>query len=153
MTRGHCPSCGHVFEERESKRRSVPQHRRYFGIIKAAFLHWPAAHAFQPRDAEHLRKWLQVRAGRFAVRKTARIESADPAKVYALIKAFLDGAGSDLFLELHDNRIVELQAETICFDAMGPADFSRLKDEVCAVIETEIGISADQLLKETERAA
>jgi len=154
MTRQHhCPECGAVFEDK-AQRRSVPQLRRYFAICRAAHAHWPSEHEFQPRDETHLRKWLQTRAGRFVVRRTARIESVDPAKVYALLRAFLDGAADNsLFLELHDNRIVELQALSIDFDALSSSDFSRLKDEVCSVIEAELGIPAGQLLRETERAA
>lgn len=151
--RHHCPECGAVFEDK-AQRRSVPQHRRFFALCRAAFANWPSSHAFQPRNAEHLRYWLQVQAGHCVVRKTARIESVDPVKVYNLIKAFLDGASDDaLFVELHDNRIVEVQAKTINFDAMGPAEFGKLKDEVASVIEAEMGINAGQLLAEHERAA
>jgi hypothetical protein len=45
------------------KVRSPADHRRFFGVIKAAFLHWPEKHEFQPEDPEHLRAWLLCRAG------------------------------------------------------------------------------------------
>jgi hypothetical protein len=33
------------------KVRSPADHRRFFGCIKAAFMHWPEQHDFQPDDA------------------------------------------------------------------------------------------------------
>ena len=58
-----CPACSFRFSESAKVDRSTPEHRRYFGMIKAAFDNWPIGHQFQPLDSAALRTFLQCRAG------------------------------------------------------------------------------------------
>tara|TARA_R110000772_G_scaffold25515_1_gene66461 strand:- start:3572 stop:3937 length:366 start_codon:yes stop_codon:yes gene_type:complete len=58
-----CPACSFRFNETAKADRSTPEHRRYFGMIKAAFDNWPIKHQFQPLDSAALRIFLQCRAG------------------------------------------------------------------------------------------
>ena len=55
----HCPHCGVIL----TRVRSLPDHRRFFGVIQAAFHQWNEGHPFQPTDAEHLRAYLLVESG------------------------------------------------------------------------------------------
>lgn len=155
MTTTHtCPHCGGVFEDAKAHKRSTPQHRRFMAICNAAFHNWPDAHEFRPRNVDHLRYWLEMRAGHFTVTTTARISSSDPDKVYGLVRAFLKHSEDvRLFIELDGNLLVEKRTKSIDYASLGSSEFSRLKDEVCLLIEEEIGIAAEKLLRETEKAA
>lgn len=157
MSRGQftCEHCGAVNEAKAVSRRSGPQHRRFFAIVRAAFFNWPEGHpTFRPKSAEHLRFWLEMRAGHFTVTTTARITSADPDKVFALMSAFMRHSDDHtLFVELDGNLMVEKKTLSIDYATLGPAEFGRLKEAVCEVIEAEMGIAAEKLLSEAERAA
>lgn len=150
-----CTECGAVQAAKPEKRRSTPQHRRFFAIIRATFFHWPDDHdEIRPHNEDHLRYWLEMRAGHFTVTTTARILSADPDKVFALMRAFLRHSDDHkLFVELDGNLMVEKKTLSIDYETLGPAEFCRLKDAVCDIIKLETGMDAEQLLRETERAA
>ena len=45
-----CPQCGCDIEP-AGKARSLPQLRRYFALIRAAYHHWPDSHPVQFADA------------------------------------------------------------------------------------------------------
>ena len=151
----HCPHCGGVLGSDAPKRhRSAPQHRRFFALVRAAFFNWPEAHEFRPHSEDHLRYWLECRAGHYTVTTTARIESADPDKVHALVRAFLRHSKDDkLFLELDGSLLIEKRTKSIDYASIAPAEFGRLVDAIAEIIEAEVGIAADKLLRGAERAA
>lgn len=154
----HCPACGVVLEDKPAPKtdRSTPQHRRFFAIIKAAYLHWPdhATGDFRPKSEDHLRYYLEMRADHYTVTTTARIKKVEPEMAYQLVRAFLKHSEDErLFLELDGNLLIEKRTKSICYDAMDSREFSRLKDTVCDIIKEETGMDAEQLLRETERAA
>lgn len=135
--------------------RSLPQHRRYFSLIAAAHHHWPESHDFQPENAEHLRKWLQCKAGHYT---TTRIEvpSADDiimrlARLSA--EAAVKAAGGTAWIKPFDGGLVVFVPKSIAFDKLDHKAACKLFDEVAGVIEAEIGTKADDLLRETEAAA
>lgn len=151
-----CPHCGCDFELRsgEENPRSVPQLRRFMGLVRATYLHWPLSHEFQPRSVRHLRYWLTDQAGWGEPEVTARIESADPQKVYDLLSAFVGKTVDDaVFLHLKGNRLTQTRVKSISFEAMGPKEFSELVHAVEAVIEGETGLIPQRLLEETRKAA
>lgn len=150
----HCPHCGCDIGE-PGKGRSVPQLRRYFALIRAAFTHWPDAHEFRPDNAEHLRRWLQCKSGHY---ETTRIEipSSDPnvmklARLAA--EAAIDAADGTAFIKPFGDYLIVFKPKSIRFDKLSHGAACQLFDEVAAVIEAEIGIPADRLLKEQEAAA
>jgi hypothetical protein len=151
-----CPHCGGIFEDAKAHKRSTPQHRRFFAICRAAYFSWPESppSGFRPANEEHARYWLEMRAGHFTVTTTARIESHDPDKVYALVRAFLRHSEDHrLFIELDGNLLIEKRTKSIDYNSLSSSEFSRLKDAVCEIIEMEIGVAAEKLLSETEKAA
>lgn len=153
MTAHFCPGCGLDLTP-ERRGRSTPQHRRFFAIIKAAYLHWPPSAEFRPRNADHLRYYLEMRADHCTVTTTARIRSADPEKVYQLVRAFLKHSEDErLFADLDGDLLVQKRTKSISYEAMDSRDFSRLKDDVCDIIKAETGMDAELLLRETEKAA
>jgi hypothetical protein len=142
----HCPTKGG---------RSLPQHRRYFALIKAAHMHWPETHEFQPDNEDHLRKWLQCKAGHYS---TTRIEvpSADPA-IMTLARlaaeSAVKAAGGTAWIKPVEHTLIVFTPKSIAFDKLGHKEACRLFDEVAGVLEAEIGIKADDLMREHEAAA
>ena len=151
-----CPHCGGLIEaEPPKKQRSLPQHRRFHALCAAAYHAWlETDQEFRPHSVDHLRHFLTVQAGRFDVKKQARILSTDPGKVYALMKAFLAHSDDDkLFIELDGNLLIEKKAHSIAYDSMAQDEFNRLVNDVTEIIENAIGVDAEKLLRETRDAA
>lgn len=142
----HCPA---------KADRSLPQHKRYFALVRAAYTHWPEAHNFKPDDEEHLRKWLQCKAGHYT---TTRIEvpSADPA-IMTLARLAAEGAikaaKGVAWIKPVDDTLIVFVPKSIAFDKLEHKAACRLFDEVASVIESEMGIKADELMKQHEAAA
>ncbi len=171
----HCEVCGHEIPAPRS--RSVPQHRRYFAMIKAVYDQWPESHSFQPVDREHLRLWLQCRAGYYTVADVPVPDLSDiNAKVPERLRAFLPpedywrqhfmavakGVVSVItrlrtrgyvFIRSGPDGVKVFQPKSINFHTIGPSEFGRLKDAVTDAIWNETNLDADQVLRESERNA
>ena len=146
-----CPACGHLLD----KPRSVPQHRRYFAMIKAMFGHWPEAHEFQPDNPEHLRAWLQIKAG---YREVHELDvDLDDVKAIAaaatIATVAMRQAGTYGFLRIHKGRLVLFLPRSIAFDKLSHKAFCALEIDIADIIKAETGLDPDQVLKETEAAA
>lgn len=145
-----CWQCGAPHK----KPRSLSDHRRLFGLIKAALAHWPEGHDFQPHDEEHLRKWLTCAAGHREVVQTLEMpETGDPA----LTAALMDFAEQLLSLDNRFGRwrgrtLAIYEAKSISWEALGQKEFGRIREEIENVIESETGLKADDLLKASEAA-
>lgn len=148
-----CPTCG--VDAKSS--RSSPDHRRFFGLIAAAFHHWPEAHEFQASDAEHLRGWLLCKAGfceRTSVECALAYDNPSAAKLVALAcEGAMRASGGRGFIRVHRDHIVVFTPKSIAWDKIDQKVFNDVRDRVTAVIEQETGLEADRLLKETEAAA
>lgn len=133
--------------------RSTEQHRRFFGVIKATFDNWPEAHAFQPDSAEHLRAWLTVRAGHRTI-KTFHVGGAEASELARLLPIVtLMMLNKYCWCKADGVSAVQVCVpESIAFDKLEHADFCKLNDEVAAVIESETGLRADDLLRASEAA-
>jgi hypothetical protein len=147
-----CPHCGGSL----IKARSLPDHRRLFGVIRAAFDNWPHDHDFTPDDAEHLRAYLLCKAGYSEMTPIeAEFASERPAmaRLVALsIEAALRAANGHAFVRVHGDRIGVFKPKSIAFDKLSQRDFVPIREAVEAVIETELGVTADDLLKSLEAA-
>lgn len=130
-----CPHCS----------RSSEDHRRFFGLVKAAFDQWPETHEFQPDNAEHLRAYLLCRVGH---RKTTVIETEEPASAVLVVEAAFKAAGSYAFVRPYGAGLAVYAPRSLSWDKLDQKKFNPIRDEVSAVIESVIGVSADQLLKE-----
>jgi hypothetical protein len=139
-----CPHCG-----KGGKRRSIEQHRRYFAVIKHAFEHWPETHEFQPDSAEHLRKWLQVKAGYRTVQEI-EVKRTDPqslAIVHATLRAAMKATDDYSWIVPHKGKLLVVASRSIAFDKIPHGEFCTLNNMVQEVIETETGIKIDQLME------
>ena len=148
-----CPHCGCDSADPKGKPRSVEQHRRFFGMIAAAFHHWPDSHEFQPSSSEHLRAWLLCKAGYRDV-VTVPVESDRPAVIklaMLAVEGALRAARTHAFVRLHGSSLVVFTAKSISFHALPHGEFQSVNDAVQEIIEVETGITVDKLL--TEKAA
>lgn len=142
-----CPHCGGVL----TKGRSLPDHRRFFGLIAAAFEQWPEDHSFTPESAEHLRAWLTCKAG---WRESTPIHMPDMATdrmkdLFRLsIEAAIAAAGGTAFVVPYRDVVAVIRPKSIAWDKIDQKEFGKLRDAVSDVIEAEIGVKADDLLRE-----
>ena len=148
----HCPGCGEVLSEpKKGKPRSVPQHRRYFALIRAAMNHWPEKHEFRPHSEEHLRKWLQSKAGHRVV-ETVDTAGMTPEQATAVIAAQVRKAGPFAFHSVKGTRFYSIVSASVDFDTLPHLAACALFDDVADVIETETGIRCDDMITHTPRS-
>lgn len=150
-----CPECGAIF----GKPRSVADHRRFFGLIGKAFHQWPSAHPFQPSSAEQLRAYLLVEA-QYHDATPVFVELdcfPEDAKGSALklvslaVEASIAAAlsqGSYAFTRVVGDTITVLKPKSINFHSLAQKEFAPLREKIEEIIETTIGVTADQLLRE-----
>ena len=135
-----CPHCGCDVTLKD-KKRSTPQLRRFFAVIRHAFANWPHSHAFQPKTAEHLRYWLEVQAGPFDAVTTIRCDITSPEKLTALLTAVLT-ASDDMavFVEATDTHVLVKKALSISYSTLAHMGACALFQQVEDVIKAETGI-------------
>jgi hypothetical protein len=146
-----CPHCSKPL----AKARSSQDHRRFFGVINAAYSQWPEGNDFQPDSAEHLRAWLLCKAG---YRETVFIpvEGDDPrvAKLAALAaEGAIKAAKGHSFIVVMPHGLGVVSPKSISWDKLDQRAFGPVREAVEGIIEREIGVPAGQLLTEEERAA
>jgi hypothetical protein len=138
------------------KVRSPADHRRFFGCIKAAFMHWPEQHDFQPDDAEHLRAWLLCRAG---YKTVTSLEFEDHwsdemrSTLVELAESLIRDAKSHAFVRPMGNVLYVFWPRSLKFEELGQKEFGQIREVVEEVIKCETGREASELLRETGRAA
>lgn len=143
MRRHHCPHCGCEIDD---ERRSSPQHRRYMGLVKAAFEHWPDTHPFKPMTQHHLRKWLEVMAGHRTVKHIQAPTILDPAVTKAFVRSLFREADTFVFMVVSGSEIVLHVPKSIRYSQLGHKAACRLFQEVEAIVQDVIGVTGDQLL-------
>jgi len=142
----NCPHCGcEIAQKPKGKPRSVPQHRRYFAMIRAAFSHWPHDHRFQPMTEERLRKWLQAKAG-YSVIKTIDVENMTKQQMLAAIAAEIAMADPIHFTSAADTLFYVIESKSIDFDTLPHLSACALFDDVADVIEAETGLKVSQIM-------
>lgn len=133
-----CPHCG-------SQPRSSDDHRRFFALVKAAFEQWPEGGAFTPDNIDHLRAYLLCKAG---YRKTTMIETDEPAATVAAIEAAFRAADTYAFVRPYGDGVAVYSPKSLRFDKTDQKAFNAVRDEVSSIIESVIGVTAEQLLRE-----
>lgn len=135
-----CPTCGGP----SKKRRSPEHHKRFFAVIAAAYQHWPESHDFQPANAEHLRAWLLCKA------KWCNVQTGT-------VDSFISGSHKTeagfSFRFRAGTLVHEYRPKSINWEKMDQRTFSPIAQAVDEIIEAEIGVPTDRLLRETEAAA
>jgi len=132
------------------KPRSLDQHKRFFAVIAATFHHWPHSHSFKPKDSEHLRAWLLVRAGHCFIHEFEVGDKADEfAKLIPIIGFMMFRCHS--WTKVIGYNVAVCVPRSIAFERLGHNAFCALNDDVDQIIRAETGLEPDQLLR--ERAA
>lgn len=148
-----CPHCGVEIEAKpKSKPRSVPQHRRYFALIKAAHSHWPETHRFKPMSEEHLRKWLQAKAG-YATVRTVDTANMDTQSAIVAVAAMLAAADPMHFTSVTGARFHVIESKSINFDTLPHLAACALFDAVADTIRAETGLDPDKIMPPVRQAA
>jgi hypothetical protein len=145
---------------RLSQPRNPKTHRLYFKVIAIAAALWPEGHEPEPKgDADHLRAWLQCKAG---CCHWYDFRTDDTDTVIAFMKD-IRGEGKFAFAEgiqvtpLHGgsppiDKLRIYVPDTIEYDAMGEDKFRPIKDAVFEIIEMVLGVKVEILLKNAEHA-
>ena len=153
-----CPHCGCDIDNIP---RSVPQHRRFFGVISAAYHQWPHDHSFQPDNSEHLRAYLLVAAG-WKVQSEVRFSKGSPEAIEAAaitLRAMMKSLGKPVFvtIEMDKKKIIGAMPRSIAYmskQELGHFEacriFGRVDEIICAALGVE---STDKLLEEAKKAA
>lgn len=158
-----CPTCG----QKERKPRSPQDHRRFFGAIAAAFDNWRHDHEFLPESPEHLRAWLLCKAG---YHKVELIEIPEalldglPQDAQVVVLNILEsivhrsvevakGADEHAFERTHGGKVAVFKPRSINFETLDQKAFGALREAVEEVIEGELGVPVETLLREHGRAA
>ncbi len=147
-----CPHCG-CSHDAQDRPRSVPQLRRYFAMIRAAYAHWPETADVQFSSEEECRKHVQMRAGWREVGARIPLVGVKPDTAKMLAAAAIAGAKAHAWPVIHDRELIVWVPRSISFATMGPQEFGQLSDAVAAVIKDMTGMDAETLMKEHERAA
>ena len=149
----HCPHCGC---ELERKGRSLQDHRRFFGLLKAAFLQWPETHPYHPASEEVFRAYLLVKVGHFDVTSIPAPEMcADHPPILQLFRLSVEATVAALSRRFGycDIRVSAggaeiLTAKSIDFRTVSQRDFGPIREAVESLIEDAIGVKSEQLLRE-----
>lgn len=157
-----CPCCAF---EMNAKRRSVPDHRRFFALIRAASMHWPETHSFQPSGAtahakaEHLRKFLLVKAGHRERQELPLEFAADQPGLTKLIgvaiKAAMDRGGGyvEIATPADGGAVAIYSAASMDYRTLSQSEFAPVRAAIEDLIASVIGADGDELLKQTEQEA
>lgn len=148
----HCPACGIVIDDKPSKPRSIDQHRRFFAVVRAVYQHWPESHDVQFSTETECRKWLTMKAGAREVALRMPLIGVKPQIAVIIASAAMKAAGAHAVAVEHKGELVVFKPTSIRFDKMGHQEFCKLNDDVEAVIESETGLTVDELLKAMEAA-
>lgn len=141
----HCPACGYVEEKKKGKPRSVPQHRRFFALVKAAFEHWPETHRFQPINEERMRKWLTAKAG-YSIVNTIDTAGMTNDQVVASLAAAIMNADPVHFVSFTGARLHVIQSKSIDFNTLPHLAACALFDAVAETIEAETGLEVSKIM-------
>lgn len=157
-----CPVCEHEINMKAGKPHSLPQHRRFFGIIRALALRfWPETHPRQfDGDEVALRKYLIIRAGPRFRTVGARVGLEDlhceREAAMAIAEAAIRAGGDYSIPIVHNGELVVLKAKSVKMtgeDRMMHSEFNALSQAVEEVIKAETGLDPDTILAEFKREA
>lgn len=147
-----CPSCGCDITGND-KPRSLPQLRRYFSMIRAAYHHWPETSDVTFSSEEECRKHLQMRAGWREVGARIPLVGVKPEAAKMLAAAAIAGAKAHAWPVVHKGELIIWIPRSIAFHNMGPQEFGQLSDAVSVVIKDMTGHDVEAMMRESEAAS
>ena len=150
-----CNHCG--CENTVESDRSPKAHRHFFACVKAAFDNWPLKHTFLPSCEEHLRAYLLVQAEHCNVIGQNLHDEADIMRVADFTERLLAAVrhfGGYGFVDVVSRKSIAVRyPRSIAFREIGQKAFHEIAQRVFEIIEVEVGVPVDQLVREHEAAA
>jgi hypothetical protein len=142
-----CPCCETQFDPYKSgKPRSYDQHKRFFALVRAAFMHWPEDHQTQFADETECRKWLTMKAGWRDLVLRMPMRGVKVEVAVAIADQAMRAAGSYAIAVAHKNELCIWKPKEISYAAMSHLEFCTLNTAVQDTIEAETNLKCDILL-------
>jgi hypothetical protein len=140
---------GEVYSMVPHEDRSDASHRHYFAALKDAWENLPAPWSSMFLTAEHLRRYALIRTG-----YANRMDIACASKAEALrAVARLRGIDEYALVEATEAVVTIWTAHSQSYRAMGAEQFKASKRAVLDFVAGLIGVTADQLERNSGRAA
>jgi predicted amidophosphoribosyltransferase len=149
-----CPNCEATFDlNKIGKPRSINQHRRFWAVMHALWHHWPETEAEQFSTMNDLRLHVTMACG--WRKEAARIPISGMKLEHAklLAEAAIKAAGANAAIRIHKDNVVIFVPVSIRFDRLAHLKFCALNADVDAFVASKLGITADELLNQMEKAA
>lgn len=154
-----CPCCDYEFVLDELGRpRSGPQLRRYMALCKRAFDNWPHDHPERPEgftDPHECRKWLEMKAGHFAIAWDQPLDGIPEPLVKTVIEACVRSVLVTAAAQkkrsrpvaftkvIGGKRLLIYVSQSVAFDEMTHKQFTDHCAKMDALIFKHAGIEAD----------
>jgi hypothetical protein len=131
--------------------RSRASHDHYFACIKEAWLQLPHPMSAQFPDAHVLRSHALIKAGYYHERTAVFSSHADAQRALAFAKPI---KGTNYSIYSVDGCVLhEFTARSQSKAAMGNQEFQQSKQDVLEVLAEMVGITADELASNAQKAA
>lgn len=133
----------------EENDRSSATHRHYFAAVHEAWQNLPEDQAHRWPTAEHFRKWLLIQCGYAFERAHVCATKAEAQR----LRAFVEPLDEYAVVIANENVVRVFTAQSQSKKAMGAKEFNESKQRVLDKAAALLGITADDLQRNTARAA
>lgn len=113
--------------------RSRAQHNLLFHALKVIYDNWPEDHYFQPLSQEHVRYWLEVKAG-WGHKMQCRTQRD-------IINASVAAWGRPIWFEVDGEDLFACVPRSIAYDKMPPEEFKDMMSKIDEVLMREVGFN------------
>lgn len=132
----------------ELEERSRATHNHFFASVEEAWSNLPEDIADRWMTAEHLRKYSLIKAGYFDERSIVCASKAEALRVAAFVKPMDEYA----IVLCREATVTVFTAKSQSLRAMGKKEFQDSKSKVLDYVASLIGITSENLVKETKTA-
>ena len=122
-----------------------------FALIHAAYHQWPEDHEYQFEGEEKFRAWLLCKAGWHTARYIDTTGVEDSKVIAAAIEAAFRAADANAFVRVFGDQVAVFSPRSMAFTEADQREFAPIAQRIEEIIEAEVGVTSDQLLR--ERAA
>ncbi len=129
--------------------RSRKHQGLFFAAIENAFSNWPHSHKFKPENSEHLRQFLECKAG---YREALTVELTGDKGFIASLSGAIAHAQSKgtkgkqkyVFLTNTLTDVWVVYAQSIAYDKLSQEDFNTVSHNVSEVLKEHTGVSLEE---------
>ena len=142
-------AAGEAYQLEVREERSINSHRAYFAALGEGWANLPEIEAERFPTADHLRKWLLIKAGYFTERQIVLASATEAVAVAAFIKPLDDYA----VVVPRGATVSVFTAKSQSMKAMGRKEFQDSKTAVLDLLSEMIGVERRSLDANAGRAA